>query len=1251
MVHPGSNYNHVAYVVWVAADKLSYKVSDMGWCSDCGPNPEEARLYTVDSNDEFIHCKGNPDIPTVNWVFKNCPFGWTPNKGFTGSSFSGSSWILNPDDDPYILSPIISLPANEYDSIEIHMSNNAQNTQGQIFFTTDSQPNFDETKSVRFSTTSGSHWDNYTINMSTNPLWRGVITRIRIDPVASGNANGSYDNIGIGRVSLIRALLGDPPTISFDQANVAVPPSDGTLCSNNPNWTFAGTAADPQNALANVSFWCSGQSCNVPATPIATPGYTWSYSRNGLYGFNEIAFRAKNGSGQESDPARLNLYVDNIPPVTERAPRDMSKWFNQVAVPITLSFTDTSPDNRPPKCANLGYRIHYRVDGGAWMQVANQNAVFTVSGEGIHTVEYYSVDGVGNQETTRSFQVKIDATPPSAPGSIVETHGVVSGQWQRAISDPTFTWTPATDTGSGVDYYYITGWPFLGGRRDSPSFDPPAVRTGSYTFEVFAFDKAGNEGPRRSFTFNYDGTPPPAPAIENLDGVASGVWQNQVRTANFQWPTPVDAGSGVKGYYRYWGADPNGTSAVLVTSNAFSTPTPFCAEDDACTHYLRARSEDHVGWQSDWTTFVMRYDGVPPTAELVANYGLPTAHQTLVHLAISASDLGSGVTQMRLSNGGYTWSDWRPLANELYWEIPAIGRRNHDIYLQVVDAAGNLSRIISDTVYFDVNAPYPKSEAFQLWNWLTPAGAGIISDTTRTLRVTVGQPSTALPIQSAQYWLIPGFQAAALAVPTQTVTYTTYSQIGSLFASAATTATALSSAQHRLYGSLGQPSDMRTVSSANFTADLGFWGGAARDVTPQPPEPPAPPIPPECEFYSLSINNGALFTRSPLVTLNLCGPDPVQVMLSNDGGFGGSTWQPYTRAISWTLTTYGNTIIPRFAYARFRDSQSIIHGNFMDDIIYDPNAPQGMAAFNPADLPDIGVLQQGHTAWIMALGRPRTLRVIHEPQAQLYLSARDDSSGLAAMQISASPDFTDAEWQPFQAITPVTFEGEGMHTVYVRTRDAAGNISAAFSDQLIVDLTPPTLSPTGTIRVLEEVVSRGALTVTVAISATDNIGIHEARVSLSEAFTDTLWVLYAPHLVTPIRFTGELTPTLYVQLRDAAGNTSAIYTTTYLVDVTPPYGTVELVALDGTVGTLQLSAEDDLSPVTRLWLSPDFWFFQNVTVRAYAETLTWDFGDSDALYIMFEDAAGNRSWPYWVGPELVERPENTVFLPLVLRQQ
>jgi|GEM_PF-2714688 len=67
--------------------------------------------------------------------------------------------------------------------------------------------------------------------------------------------------------------------------------------------------------------------------------------------------------------------------------------------------------------------INYRVDGGSWMTYASS---FVVSGNGAHTVEYYAVDGAGNEEEINEFAFDIAYPPEIVINSIAGGFGKVS---------------------------------------------------------------------------------------------------------------------------------------------------------------------------------------------------------------------------------------------------------------------------------------------------------------------------------------------------------------------------------------------------------------------------------------------------------------------------------------------------------------------------------------------------------------------------------------------------------------------------------------------------------------------------------------------------------------------------------------------------------------------------------------------------------------------------------------------------------
>ncbi|MBK7918062.1 MAG: M23 family metallopeptidase [Chloroflexi bacterium] len=582
------------------------------------------------------------------------------------------------------------------------------------------------------------------------------------------------------------------PTISFNRANTVDITSNGQrLESNTSSWTFSGTADSNANRVVYSSWGNNGD-----ITQQVNGTTSWSHSITGLVGHNRVHFLAYSPSdirNLSTDIHYIDLYVDVNPPKTTPVVNDdpkINNWYTSDAQ-VTLTTEDEGSGGSGSDINNILHSyvagvqtIRYRINEGSWQTYIGSQVSFLVSGDGEHVVQYYAIDKVGNQEAINSLTIKIDSIPPTAPTDIVEIHGAVSGQWQNSWSDPEFNWSAATDDASGIQYYRFN-WAGEQFFPTNTNFAPLPVRTGSYTLTIRAVDNANNVGPASTpFYFNYDGTAPPPPEIFHTAGIASGIWQNEIRTADFYWPTPNDEGSGVNGYYLYWGSDENGTSPTLITDNEFVNDTPITTPDNAITYYLRLKSEDNVGQPSPWISYTLRYDGAIPVGTLVANYGQPVVPQTRVHLDINGSDLGSGVAKMRLSTEGYIWSEWRELEDEIFWEIPNVGRRSYDIYLQLLDGANNLSEPISDTVYLDTNIPYPRSDNFQLWNNLVSGGSAEGMQTTNfQMDATVGQGYDAPYLLSSGYILQPGYRAAILGTPTEVPTTTGKILLGSVVSS------------------------------------------------------------------------------------------------------------------------------------------------------------------------------------------------------------------------------------------------------------------------------------------------------------------------------------------------------------------------------------------------------------------------------------------------------------------------------------
>jgi sugar lactone lactonase YvrE len=165
--------------------------------------------------------------------------------------------------------------------------------------------------------------------------------------------------------------------------------------------------------------------------------------------------------------------------------------------------------------------------------------------------------------------------------------------------------------------------------------------------------------------------------------------------------------------------------------------------------------------------------------------------------------------------------------------------------------------------------------------------------------------------------------------------------------------------------------------------------------------------------YGVTINNGALYTCKIAVQLTISArPYTAEMQVSNDGGFNGATWEPYSAHKAWEITRYRNQEITRLVYVRFRDADGNVSSLYLDDIILDTNAPHG----------HVSIAGQG---------------------ALLDLTATDDLSGVDSMRVSAQPDLGDASWEPFS--TQRAWDFSESPIVYVQFRDAAGNLSPTYA--------------------------------------------------------------------------------------------------------------------------------------------------------------------------------------------------------------
>ncbi len=142
---------------------------------------------------------------------------------------------------------------------------------------------------------------------------------------------------------------------------------------------------------------------------------------------------------------------------------------------VTLS---ASEPNGPGVAPN---GTHYTIDGGA---TQTYSAPFAVTGDGNHTITFWSVDTSGNAEVPNTLTLTIDNTPPVTTAVVTPTP--VNGQVNGGPATITLT---AMDSGSGVagTFYTVDGGP------TQTYTGPFQVSTGGlHTITYWSTDTAGN---------------------------------------------------------------------------------------------------------------------------------------------------------------------------------------------------------------------------------------------------------------------------------------------------------------------------------------------------------------------------------------------------------------------------------------------------------------------------------------------------------------------------------------------------------------------------------------------------------------------------------------------------------------------------------------------------------------------------------------------------------------------------------------
>ncbi|MBI2931139.1 MAG: hypothetical protein HYY16_05770 [Planctomycetes bacterium] len=664
-----------------------------------------------------------------------------------------------------------------------------------------------------------------------------------------------------------------------------------------------------------------------------------------------------------------------------------------------------------------------------------------------------------------------------------------------------------------------------------------------------------------------------------------------------------------------------------------------------------AQFRDSAGNVSAVASDGIGLDTTPPAASLQINGGAAWTNTSTVTLQVQSSDSSSGVASRRFSNDGISWTAWEALSSSRTWTLPAgnvVQQGTRIVYVQVCDLAGNVSSTASDSIGLDTIAPAGTVLINGGGAWtptsavtLTLTGTDDLSGIAEMRFCNDASWSSWRPFTASSSWTLAQgegqrtvqaqFRDAAGNVSTaaiDTIGLDELAPTGSISISAGAAWTNGVGATLTLSAVDGGSG----VAQARFSGDGASWSeweayGASRSwVLPGGDGTKSVHVQFRDALGNVSagvsddigldtvvpggtilIQNGAAWATGTWVRVYNVTIDPspssgvTAVRYSNDGATWGA-WATMAPSVWWAMSTGDGT---KQVYAQFRDGAGNVSVSLSDTIKLDTTMPSGTVVINAG------------VAWTAVAS------------VTLNLAAADTGSGVAKTRLSNDGTSWSA-WEPFAgARTWLLGAGDGTKQVYAQFQDAAGNTSASVADSISLDTT----APAGSIAINGGAAWTNVRIVTLTLSMMDaHSGVSLMRFSNDDA-SWTAWETYAVSKTWMIP-SGDGPKTVYVQVSDALGNTSASLQDSIGLDTVRP----QMVFMDinnekpQTVSvevTLTILGSDDASGLAQMRITNEDFVWS--PWEPYSTSKAWALRSEDGehgVYVQVRDAAGNTSALY-----------------------
>jgi len=331
------------------------------------------------------------------------------------------------------------------------------------------------------------------------------------------------------------------------------------------------------------------------SSPVTSHSITLTdLSADTTYYFVVNSTDAGGNTNQSSEYSFKTSTEDKTPPsttLTLTPQPDERGWINSIPVVVTFFRSDSSG------VAYTNYSLVSQT--GPWTTVNISTAVgpdaenvtdisegrfnVTMSGEGVTTIWYYSVDNNSNIETTKNVTVRIDTTPPASISDLQNTTGATWINW---------TWTNPSDNDFAYTMVYLDG--VFKTNTSNPYYNATNL-TANTTYEIstHTVDVNGNVNDtwvnQTVKTLAVPNNPPYKPGNPSP---ADGATDISITNTSLSWSGgDPDAGDTVT-YDVYFGTDSN---PPMVSNDQLETTYDPGTLDYSTLYYWRIVAKDEHG--------------------------------------------------------------------------------------------------------------------------------------------------------------------------------------------------------------------------------------------------------------------------------------------------------------------------------------------------------------------------------------------------------------------------------------------------------------------------------------------------------------------------------------------------------------------------------------------------------------------------------------------------------------------------------